>query len=495
MSRLSFSLLLGWVLAATLIAGAPPPTSGTVFLGEHDGKSVEFLGPDDLHLDPATNVVAVDVYGDRDREVNGVTFISDGREAGLGTATNAANGVSVTTTAANFIDNWAAAPGFTGGDRPSASNLAEIMRDIRYEDAPGPVTIDIEGLTPGVFYEVQILVNEGDDRNRFFDIAVEDELVADNLSSEGEAHDANGNGGQVWTRNNSFAYVGNFLAPSDGELNIVIQHELGGLETSSPDENVGYQAVIVHFLPPEKLENLEVTRSGTDLVFTWDSRGGKLYNLRSQTDPSAADLKDWPVFDGHMEIEATPPANTLSIPLPADPLRLFVVEEVRAPPAVVFSDDFESGPGDWTIGSDGAAGTEWELGAPSILGPAAANSLANCLGTNLAAEYGSRANVWLRTPPIDLTTADSAALSYFQFFDIEESFDRGTVSVLDAGDESVLAELVATLDGNSGDWQEVRKSLPVAVLGKAIMIEFRLISDDLQNFAGWYLDDINVTAP
>jgi hypothetical protein len=41
----------------------------------------------------------------------------------------------------------------------------------------------------------------------------------------------------------------------------------------------------------------------------------------------------------------------------------------------------------------------------------------------------------------------------------------------------------------------LRKSLPAEALGKTIMIEFRLTSDEFMNLNGWYLDDVTVTVP
>ena len=46
------------------------------------GSVTEFAGPDDLGLDPDSTVIAVDVYGNADSTVNGVTFNTD--RAGLG---------------------------------------------------------------------------------------------------------------------------------------------------------------------------------------------------------------------------------------------------------------------------------------------------------------------------------------------------------------------------------------------------------------------------
>ena len=44
-----------------------------------------------------------------------------------------------------------------------------------------------------------------------------------------------------------------------------------------------------------------------------------------------------------------------------------------------------------------------------------ANSPVNCYATNLDADYGVDANVWLRSPEIDLSTvATAATLSFWQ---------------------------------------------------------------------------------
>ena len=225
-----------------------------------------------------------------------------------------------------------------------------------------------------------------------------------------------------------------------------------------------------------------------------------LYNLRSVTAPSTAPPATWPIWDGHGEIPATPPSNSLTIPRPADAERYFVLESIPIPP--IFEEDFESGPGLWTTGSDGAAGTAWELGVP-VNGPGTANSLVNCFGTNLTADYDFDGNAWLRSPPIDLTTAPSATLSYQHYTDIEppESiapftvFDFGRLSVLDADSGLELAVIQTDLTGFSLLWEKVTWAVPAAALGHVVRFEFRLQSDDVANYPGWYLDDVLVTVP
>jgi bacillopeptidase F len=235
------------------------------------------------------------------------------------------------------------------------------------------------------------------------------------------------------------------------------------------------------------------------LMLTWESQAGKRYNVRSETDASATLPVNWPIWNGNTEIMATPPENTLTFPIPADPLRLFVIEQYNPPPLTAFSDDFESGQGTWTTGANplDAGNTLWGLGTPAVapFGPIAANSGANCFGTNIDDNYEIEANIWLRSPPIDLTGAAAATLRYFHFTDIEQTFDSGTLRILDDADDSELAVLATGIEGTTADWRQVTKNLPAAALGKTIKLEFLFQSDNIENQAGWYIDDVEVTVP
>jgi len=243
----------------------PPGT--IVFTGEVG----EFLGPDDLHLDPASAVIAIDVYGDMDRVVNGVTFRTDGQTAGGGSASE--GGVTAVTTAANQINDWVPVPpAFTGADPTSVANLAEIMRDIRWMNAPGPVMVDVSGLYPDGLYEVQLLTNEGADRNRRWDIAVEGQQVVDDYSSEGSTAAP----AQVWNANNSFYYRGEFAVSADGVLNILMQQHIGGRLPPGGDNNPVLQGVIVH---------LDLTDDDSDGLPNW-------YETANGLNPNVADAAD-----------------------------------------------------------------------------------------------------------------------------------------------------------------------------------------------------------
>jgi hypothetical protein len=135
--------------------------------------------------------------------------------------------------------------------------------------------------------------------------------------------------------------------------------------------------------------------------------------------------------------------------------------------------------------------------------PAAANSGANSIGTNLAANYGISSDIWLRSPgTIDLTTATGATLVFHQWVDMDDfdHGDTGTVRVLDAaglpGTVTELAVLRANIQGLApAGWVRFLKKLPAAVLGKTVVLEFRFASDFVPDAdaSGWYIDDVLVT--
>ena len=212
------------------------------------GSVTEFAGPDDLGLDPDSTVIAVDVYGNADSAVNGVTFHTD--RAGLGDAVGdegavTVGDVTVKTTTTHFIDNWSnggGGPAFTGGTEGSAAALSEIMRDIRWSAAPAPISIDVSGLASGTTYKIQLLFNEGADRNRGWDIAVNDELAVDNFNSEG--------GDGTWTNSNSFAYSGEFTSTADGTIAVQMQNNIGGADQVAPDGNPILQGIVINTTGP-----------------------------------------------------------------------------------------------------------------------------------------------------------------------------------------------------------------------------------------------------
>ena len=53
-----------------------------------------------------------------------------------------------------------------------------------------------------------------------------------------------------------------------------------------------------------------------------------------------------------------------------------------------------------------------------------------------------------------------------------------------------------TIDGDTGSiWAEYSVELPTEAFSVPIKIEFRFEADDIDSFAGWYIDDFAITVP
>ena len=265
--------------------------------------------------------------------------------------------------------------------------------------------------------------------------------------------------------------------------------------------------------------NLTIARNSPNLNFAWNSRNLMNYKLKSSTDLSTP-AASWTVVQ--TDIVGVPPTNALSIAQPVDPRKFYLIEETVPPEVAVLSENFDGVVTGWFSGYDATdlsdpKLTTWQLGTPSNVGPSAAFSGAKCYGTNISANYGNSSKAVLRTPSIDLTTKMTATLSFKQFMKIENSTgdqDFGAVRILRASDDVLLATLVGNrsstgslvggVEGNSADWESFSKRLPVIAFSTPIKIEFLMSTDSFDEttdpafagggFAGWYIDDVVLTA-
>jgi hypothetical protein len=275
------------------------------------GKVTTFTGPDDLNFEPSTVVIAVDVYGNADSTINGVQFFSD--RAGLGDNVTdegvvEKDGVIVRTTSTHQIDNWSnggIGPALVGGDADSVANLSEVMRDIRWSAAPSPLDIEMEGLIAGGLYEIQLLFNEGADRNRGWDITVNDELVVDNFTSEGlqDVH--------TWTNSLCAAYIANFTATESGTLSISMQNDIGGLAQVAADGNPILQGIVVHLaVPPAPFEITDISVSDGIPTITFNSIPGRVYAVDSFEYNEDDQTYFWVELDDGLESNGTETSYT-----------------------------------------------------------------------------------------------------------------------------------------------------------------------------------------
>jgi hypothetical protein len=239
---------------------------------------------------------------------------------------------------------------------------------------------------------------------------------------------------------------------------------------------------------------------GTTLDLSWNSSASEQYSIVSTSDPVGnPDPDAWPVVAGLETIVATPPLNLVNIPKPGDPLRLYKLVAEPVPP--VLFEDFEVLPlPAWTVGANpGDSGTTvWEFGVPTAPfngPPFAFDGSGNCVGTNLAGDYTNNANVYLRSPVIDLTAAGitGATLKYQQWRDTDFG-NFGTVRILRSSDGVQLgADIDMNVEGADVTWQAFSGEFPPEAVGELVVVEWSFFSGPaVLLFGGWYLDNVEV---
>ena len=243
--------------------------------------------------------------------------------------------------------------------------------------------------------------------------------------------------------------------------------------------------------PPPKLV-WRISSSGEDLIFEWESKLGKVYDILSNTDLSNTPAEGWPLF--REDIPGTPPLNVVTSLRPPDEARYFVLVERDGPP--LFDDNFESGEGDWVSEvNDPNGNTTWELGTPAgSSGPmSGANGSVNAWCTNLG-NYGPDSDITLRSPAIDLSPAPGAVLACDLFRDADGFADTASICFVRASDQGPLgAPLAIDMIVIDGDWVNQTFPVPPEALGEIIQIEFKFMSDNSDDdFSGLSIDNVSV---
>ena len=169
--------------------------------------------------------------------------------------------------------------------------------------------------------------------------------------------------------------------------------------------------------------------------------------------------------------------------------------------STIFSDDFESGEGDWT---HGGTGDEWELGTPAY-DLSSAHSGTNVWGTDLSSTTGNSNLYWLKTGNISISGATDLNLSFMHWYHFESCCDG---SIVEASNDSNTWIKITPSGGYGGagyssfepDYSGTKKSWDLATFdlssfegNDTIAFRFRFGSDGSVTNAGWYIDDINLT--
>ena len=157
---------------------------------------------------------------------------------------------------------------------------------------------------------------------------------------------------------------------------------------------------------------------------------------------------------------------------------------------IVFEDDMESGPGEWTVTGKDAL---WHLSEHRANSP----THAWYYGDEESRTYdtGGANNGMLTSPPIALSTNEDVLLTFHEWSELEAgvTYDRTRVQV--SADEGETWETVFESHGTNDLWLKRSVSLTPYV-GESSTIQVRFwfdtIDNRFNNFEGWYVDDVKV---
>ncbi|MCH2064111.1 MAG: LamG domain-containing protein, partial [Roseibacillus sp.] len=207
--------------------------------------------------------------------------------------------------------------------------------------------------------------------------------------------------------------------------------------------------------------------------------------------------ESWTELAGFQDIPADPSGRaTVEFPAPYAGTGFIAVREEVLPP--FFTDDFESGTGDWVaVVNDAGNNTIWELGTPSgSTGPiTGADGSANAFSTNLG-DYGTDSDISLFSPPLDFSGLPGAELTFEAFRDADGFGDTATVRFRRVGDDVQLgSDYAIDMTEFDTDYIDVSVPVPIEVIGENARIEFNFVSDGTADaFSGLSIDNVNVEA-
>jgi bacillopeptidase F (M6 metalloprotease family) len=160
-------------------------------------------------------------------------------------------------------------------------------------------------------------------------------------------------------------------------------------------------------------------------------------------------------------------------------------------PETLFSDDFEGvDDNGWT---HEGTNDEWERGEP-LAGPSSAVSGMNVWGTDLDDKYENNSAYYLMSPPIDLTAAQNATLTFQHWYEIEggsSQWDKGFLEISADGGQTWNELALFSHSTNGRVWSNVSIGIS-EYTGSEVNLRFRLTSDGSVPKLGWYIDDLRI---
>ncbi len=172
--------------------------------------------------------------------------------------------------------------------------------------------------------------------------------------------------------------------------------------------------------------------------------------------------------DYYYQVVSTDEAGNTTLADNTNALYTFTTRKAPRPP---WSDDFESGPGDWTVVPDTVQGTDtnWSFGTPSNGLNTAAHSGTNAWGSNLRGQsFNLFESSFLYSPMIDLSGFSSVTLTFWHCYDFSSMFSSGQLGVSTSISTPPLSiPTLTNFTGLATEWEQATVNLTPYV-GKTI---------------------------
>ena len=168
-----------------------------------------------------------------------------------------------------------------------------------------------------------------------------------------------------------------------------------------------------------------------------------------------------------------------------------------APIVPPWSDNLNSGAGNWTTFDADGSQSSWTLGTPTNSIATAAHSPLACWGSCLTDTFMDYSETFLVSPAIHLTGGNSAKLNFWHTYDFTDKtesdiFEAGTLYIITAGGSQSIP-LAQYVDANFGWELETIDLSPYAGQVVYFVWAHQLVSFDIGERSGWLVDDVSVT--
>jgi hypothetical protein len=160
----------------------------------------------------------------------------------------------------------------------------------------------------------------------------------------------------------------------------------------------------------------------------------------------------------------------------------------------------------WTNWDNGA-GTLWQLGQPSVVGPAFSQDGSSLWGTNIASDYTNNAAVVLHTPFFNFSTTSTVTITFYQWYELTGGGPQTDYAYFGYNEDPASPNFITILDSYSGDSisdpsSDVNGWVPITMDVTGIAagnpnIRFSWMLEENGNFqsaAGYYIDNVSIRA-